>query len=227
MRRLPRKIDRPQWSAYALPRGAGPAPWESPVSVPPQVRAWEFPVPASGRLLRLGLRLLRGFRGWSCPGAGSRRSSFPEAFAAPGLPFLLRGGRRVLRFLIRGRVLRCSQEWATTESVPGREHPACMASLEVQAHTSSSFSRERVPPLAPAKTKTIRCRDSARSWPEMLSHQKASPRLPEILASQEPGVWIVRLAAGVTVTTRPSGRAVWRRPVCRLLNDSRAPRSRR
>jgi hypothetical protein len=115
---------------------------------------------------------------------------------------------------------------ATTKQAPRREIPADTDSLEVQARTILSFSRESDPPLTHAKTKTFRCPDPARSWLEVFLCQLAPHQLQEVPASQEPAVSIVRLAAGITLATRPSGRAVWHRPICRLLNDSRAPRSR-
>ena len=98
--------------------------------------------------------------------------SFPQAFAESRIAFP-RPAEDSAFFDPAGGSAPWSTE-ATTESVPGRELPADTASLEVQAHTISSFSRESDPPLAHAKTKTIRCRDPARSWPEIFLHQKAS-----------------------------------------------------
>ena len=105
------------------------------------------------------------------PEASVRAASFPQAFAEAEWLFLWRAADSAF-FDPAGGSAPWSKE-ATTESVPGRELPADTASLEVQAHTISSFSRESDPPLAHAKTKTIRCRDPARSWPEIFLHQKA------------------------------------------------------
>ena len=63
---------------------------------------------------------------------------------------------------------------ASKETAPGQKLPADTPSLEVQARAISSCSRESDPPLAHVKTKTVRCRYPARSWPEVILHPIAS-----------------------------------------------------
>ena len=131
------------------------------------------------------LRRLRLFPGFGRGGLGClgsfqlklsrsrfRRLLFPPAFAELRTDFPWPAGDFAIFDPAGGSAQR--SKGATTKSVPGRELPADTASLEVQAHTFSSFSRESDPPLAHAKTKTVRCRDPARSWPEVFLHQKAS-----------------------------------------------------
>ena len=158
-------------------------------------------------------------------GSRFRRFLFRRLLRSRGL--LFRGRRRILRFLIRRGVLRRGQQrQPQNQCQGGSSQPIQLPSKS--RHTQFHLFQEKAIP--PSHTRKLRQSDAGIPpgvGRKYFCTRKPLAPLPEIPASQELGMWIVRLAAGITVATRPSGRAVWPRPVCRLLTDSRAPRSRR